>query len=58
MRPLRTSGNVPTSQFDSEVLMTLARACRDEVEAGFDYPSGSEVRRSYIHPGPPGVDLL
>ncbi|WP_320069534.1 WYL domain-containing protein, partial [Micromonospora sp. RTGN7] len=30
---------------DPEVLMTLARACRDEVEAGFDYPSGSEVRR-------------
>ncbi|MEV6910419.1 YafY family protein [Amycolatopsis sp. NPDC051071] len=24
---------------DSEVLMTLARACRDEVEAGFDYPT-------------------
>lgn len=30
---------------DPDVLMTLARACRDEVEAGFDYPSGSEVRR-------------
>ena len=30
---------------DPEVLMTLARACRDEVEAGFDYPSGSEARR-------------
>ncbi|MFI6980947.1 WYL domain-containing protein [Embleya sp. NPDC050154] len=26
---------------DPEVLMTLARACRDEVEAGFDYPTGS-----------------
>ncbi len=23
---------------DPDVLMTLARACRDEVEAGFDYP--------------------
>src|SRR3954451_22825683 len=26
-----------------DVLMMLARACRDEVEAGFDYPSGTEV---------------
>jgi predicted DNA-binding transcriptional regulator YafY len=33
---------------DPEVLMTLARACRDEVEAGFDYPSGSEVRRRRV----------
>lgn len=30
---------------DPEVLMTLARACRDEVEIGFDYPSGSTRRR-------------
>jgi predicted DNA-binding transcriptional regulator YafY len=30
--------------------MTLARACRDEVEAGFDYPSGSEVRRRRVEP--------
>jgi predicted DNA-binding transcriptional regulator YafY len=30
---------------DPEVLMTLARACRDEVEVEFDYPSGSAVRR-------------
>ncbi|MER5704182.1 YafY family protein [Micromonospora sp. NPDC002296] len=30
---------------DPEVLMTLARACRDGVEAGFGYPSGSEARR-------------
>jgi predicted DNA-binding transcriptional regulator YafY len=35
---------------DTEVLMTLARACRDEVEAGFDYPSGSEVRRRRVEP--------
>ncbi|MFD1544596.1 helix-turn-helix transcriptional regulator [Nonomuraea guangzhouensis] len=35
---------------DSEMLMTLARACRDEVEAGFGYPSGSEVRRRRIEP--------
>lgn len=35
---------------DSEVLMTLARACRDEVEAGFDYPSGSAVRRRRVEP--------
>jgi predicted DNA-binding transcriptional regulator YafY len=30
---------------DPEVLMTLARDCRDEVEVDFDYPSGNEVRR-------------
>jgi predicted DNA-binding transcriptional regulator YafY len=35
---------------DSEVLMTLARACRDEVEAGFDYPSGSNVPRRRAEP--------
>ncbi|GLY86992.1 helix-turn-helix transcriptional regulator [Actinoallomurus iriomotensis] len=35
---------------DPEVLMTLARACRDEVEAGFGYPSGSEVRRRRVEP--------
>lgn len=35
---------------DPEVLMTLARACRDEVEAAFDYPSGSEVRRRRVEP--------
>ncbi|MDX3227627.1 helix-turn-helix transcriptional regulator [Streptomyces sp. ME19-01-6] len=35
---------------DPEVLMTLARACRDEVEAGFDYPSGSEVRQRRVEP--------
>ncbi len=35
---------------DAEVIMTLARACRDEVEAGFDYPSGSEVRRRRVEP--------
>ncbi|MGW0803400.1 helix-turn-helix transcriptional regulator [Nonomuraea sp. NPDC002799] len=33
-----------------EVLMTLARACRDEVEAGFGYPSGGEVRRRRVEP--------
>nr|WP_245656044.1 WYL domain-containing protein [Microtetraspora fusca] len=33
-----------------EVLMMLVRACRDEVEAGFDYPSGSEVRRRRVEP--------
>jgi predicted DNA-binding transcriptional regulator YafY len=27
------------------VLMTLARACRDEVEIGFGYPTGTERRR-------------
>lgn len=30
---------------DPEVLLTLARACRNEVEVGFDYPSRSEARR-------------
>ncbi|WP_214323863.1 helix-turn-helix transcriptional regulator [Nonomuraea sediminis] len=35
---------------DPEVLMTLARACRDEVEATFDYPSGSQVRRRRVEP--------
>ncbi|WP_433560031.1 helix-turn-helix transcriptional regulator [Pseudonocardia xinjiangensis] len=35
---------------DPEVLTTLARACRDEVEAGFDYPSRSEVRRRRVEP--------
>ncbi|MEU4550165.1 helix-turn-helix transcriptional regulator [Nonomuraea dietziae] len=35
---------------DPEVLMTLATACRDEVEAGFDYPSGSETRRRRVEP--------
>lgn len=33
---------------DPEVLMALARACRDEVEAGFAYPSGGEVRRRRV----------
>ncbi|WP_112238443.1 helix-turn-helix transcriptional regulator [Kribbella monticola] len=35
---------------DAEVIMTLARACRDQVEAGFDYPSGNEVRRRRVEP--------
>jgi predicted DNA-binding transcriptional regulator YafY len=35
---------------DPEVIMTLARACRDEVVTGFDYPSGGEVRRRRIEP--------
>jgi predicted DNA-binding transcriptional regulator YafY len=40
-------GRVPV---DPDLLMTLARACRDEVEAGFDYPSGREVRRRRVEP--------
>ncbi|WP_406089122.1 helix-turn-helix transcriptional regulator [Streptomyces sp. NBC_01013] len=36
---------------DPEVLMTLARACRDEVEAGFDYPSPDSAQEV-----PPGGD--
>ncbi|MFC4591025.1 helix-turn-helix transcriptional regulator [Sphaerisporangium corydalis] len=35
---------------DPEVLMTLARACRDEVETGFGYPSGGEVGRRRAEP--------
>ncbi|MET8000866.1 helix-turn-helix transcriptional regulator [Nonomuraea glycinis] len=35
---------------DPEVIMTLARACRDEVEAGFDYPSGGDLRRRRVEP--------
>ncbi|MGP4101020.1 helix-turn-helix transcriptional regulator [Nonomuraea sp. KM90] len=35
---------------DPEVLMTLARACRDEVEAAFGYPSGGEVRQRRVEP--------
>jgi len=38
------------SPVDPEVIMTLARACRDEAEAGFDYPSGDEVRRRRVEP--------
>ncbi|GAB3574112.1 YafY family protein [Amycolatopsis endophytica] len=33
------------SPVDAAVLMTLARACRDEVEATFSYPSRDQVRR-------------
>lgn len=35
---------------DPAVLTVLARACRDEVEAGFDYRSGDEVRRRRVEP--------
>ncbi|WP_153037491.1 WYL domain-containing protein [Amycolatopsis sp. YIM 10] len=35
-------GRVPV---DPEVLMTLARACRDQVEVGFGYASGDTARR-------------
>ncbi|MEV6752656.1 WYL domain-containing protein [Streptomyces sp. NPDC051214] len=35
---------------DPGVLMTLARACRDEVEAGFDYPSRGQVRGRRVEP--------
>ncbi|MEU6829601.1 WYL domain-containing protein [Nocardia beijingensis] len=35
---------------DPDVLMTLARACRDEVEAGFDYPAGDRMRRRRVEP--------
>ena len=35
---------------DPEVLMTLARACREQVEAGFDYPSEAGTRRRRVEP--------
>ncbi|MEU6961499.1 helix-turn-helix transcriptional regulator [Streptomyces chrestomyceticus] len=35
---------------DPVVLMTLARACRDEVEAGFGYASKGEVRQRRVEP--------
>ena len=35
---------------DPDVLMTLARACRDEVEARFDYPSESGPHRRRVEP--------
>jgi predicted DNA-binding transcriptional regulator YafY len=35
---------------DPDILMTLARACRDEVVVRFDYPSGSDVRRRRVEP--------
>jgi predicted DNA-binding transcriptional regulator YafY len=35
---------------DPDVLMTLVRACRDEVQVDFDYPSGNEVRRRRVEP--------
>lgn len=35
---------------DAEVLLTLARACHDEVEAGFDYPSGNRTQRRRVEP--------
>ncbi|MBB5855924.1 helix-turn-helix transcriptional regulator [Amycolatopsis umgeniensis] len=35
---------------DPDVLMTLARACRDEVEAGFGYPSSGGVAARRVEP--------
>ena len=35
---------------DANVLMTLARACRDQVEAGFGYPSRDGVMRRRVEP--------
>ena len=40
-------GRVPVRP---EVLMTLARACRDQVQAAFDYPSGGEPRPRRVEP--------
>lgn len=44
------SFGVGRAPVDPEVLMTLARACRDQVEAGFGYPSGTAVRRRRVEP--------
>lgn len=35
---------------DPDVLMALARACRDEVEAGFGYPSRNDRQRRRVEP--------
>lgn len=35
---------------DPGALMTLARACRDQVEVGLDYPSGTEVQLRRVEP--------
>jgi predicted DNA-binding transcriptional regulator YafY len=40
-------GRIPV---DPDVLMALARACRDEVEVGFTYPSGDAVRERRVEP--------
>ncbi|MEU8901013.1 WYL domain-containing protein [Nocardia sp. NPDC048505] len=42
-----TGGRIPA---DPEVLMTLARACRDEVRARFDYPSGDQTHSREVEP--------
>ncbi|WP_433157044.1 helix-turn-helix transcriptional regulator [Kribbella sp. CA-247076] len=49
------SGSVETfgggrTSVDADVLMTLARACRDAVELTFDYPTGDDVRRRRVEP--------
>lgn len=41
------AGRLPV---DPEALMTLARACRDELEVGFDYPSADRLRRRRVEP--------
>ncbi|WP_316573790.1 helix-turn-helix transcriptional regulator [Nocardia canadensis] len=41
------TGHTPV---DPDVLITLARACRDEVEAAFDYPSAGATRRRRVEP--------
>ena len=35
---------------DPAVLMTLARACRDEVSVGFGYPAGEQARECRVEP--------
>ncbi|MET9213479.1 MULTISPECIES: helix-turn-helix transcriptional regulator [unclassified Nocardia] len=41
------TGHTPV---DPDALITLARACRDEVEAGFGYPSAGATRRRRVEP--------
>ncbi|GAA3263604.1 WYL domain-containing protein [Nonomuraea helvata] len=50
MLPTRLRHEVRAPVDAAVVLMPLVRACRDEVEAGSDYLSGSEVRRRRVEP--------
>ncbi|MET0414579.1 MAG: YafY family protein [Actinoplanes sp.] len=49
-RTVESFGDGGRAPVDSDVLMTLARACRDECEAGFDYPSRSGDQRRRVEP--------
>ncbi|MGV9413672.1 helix-turn-helix transcriptional regulator [Nocardia sp. NPDC003693] len=38
------------SPVDPDAILTLARACHDQLEAGFDYPAGDVVARRRVEP--------